>query len=95
MQRDQPKNQSEPIGDVVRIFLKGETWWANYQVNRRQRRVSLHTGNKKEARRRALLLEADLLRGQLGKEGHSRSVDFVIEAYRSYLTSEKRPQRQW
>jgi integrase len=90
MQHDQPRNQSESIGDVVRIFLKGDIWWANYQANRRQRRVSLHTSSKKEARRRALLLEADILRGQLGQDGPSRSVESAIDAYRSYLNAEKR-----
>jgi integrase len=90
MQRDQSKNQSEPIGDVVRIFLKGNIWWANYQVNLRQRRQSLHTTSKKEARRRALLLEADILRGQLRHEGRAGGIGSTVEAYRSYLKAEKR-----
>ena len=90
MQRDQSKNQSEPIGDVVRIFLKGSVWWANYQANRRQRRQSLHTTSKKEARRRALLLEADILRGKLPHEGHAGNISSTVEAYRSYLKAEKR-----
>ncbi len=90
MPHDPPYNQSERIGDLVRIFLKGNTWWANCQVNGRQRRRSLHTTSKKEARRRALLLEADLLRGKLPSEGHAGSVASTIEAYRSYLKSEKR-----
>ncbi len=78
------------IGDVVRIFLKGPTWWANCQVNGRQRRRSLRTTSKKEARRRALLLEADILRGTLPNEGHAGSVASTIEAYRSYLKAENR-----
>jgi integrase len=90
MQNDQPRNQSERIGEIVRIFLKGWTWWANFQVNRRQRRRSLHTTSKKEARRRALLLEADILRGQLSHEGRTGGIGSTIEAYRSYLVTEKR-----
>ncbi len=90
MENDQPRNQSERIGDIVRIFLKGDAWWANYQVNRRQRRRSLHTTSKKEARRRALLLEADILRGQLQHEGKAGGIGSTVEAYRSYLKTEKR-----
>jgi integrase len=90
MENEQPQNQSERIGDIVRIFLKGDTWWANSQVNRRQRRRSLHTTSKKEARRRALLLEADILRGQLQHEGKAGGIGSTVEAYRSYLNAEKR-----
>jgi integrase len=90
MESKQPRNQYEPIGDIVRIFLKGKTWWANFQVNGRQRRQSLHTSSKKEGRRRALLLEADLLRGNPPSEGHAGSVASTIEGYRSYLKAEKR-----
>src|SRR5580704_4542287 len=84
------KNQSERIGEIVRIFMKGNTWWANYQVNRRQRRRSLHTTSKKEARRRALLLEADIVRGQVQHEAKAGGIGSTVEAYRSYLKTEKR-----
>jgi integrase len=90
MENDQPRNQSELIGEIVRIFRKGNTWWANYQVNRRQRRHSLHTTSKKEARRRALLLEADILRGHIHPECKAGGIGSTVEAYRSYLKAEKR-----
>jgi integrase len=90
MDNEQPQNQSELIGDVVRIFLKGNLWWANYQINGRQRRQSLRTASKKEARRRALLLEADILRGQLRPESKASGIGTTVEAYRCYLKTEKR-----
>jgi integrase len=90
MKNDQPRNQSELIGELVRIFRKGNTWWANYQVNRRQRRQSLHTTSKKEARRRALLLEADILRGHLEPNRKAGGIGSTVDAYRSYIKAEKR-----
>jgi hypothetical protein len=90
MENEQPRNRSERIGEMVRIFLKGNTWWANYQVNRRQRRRSLHTTSKKESRRRALLLEADILRGQVQHEAQTGGIGSTVEAYRSYCKTEKR-----
>jgi hypothetical protein len=33
------KNRFEPVGEIVSIFRRGRTWYANYQVNGRQKRV--------------------------------------------------------
>jgi integrase len=93
MENNHSRNKNELVGEIVRIFLKGETWWANYQARGHQKRTSLRTTNKKEARRRALLLEADLLRGHAEPGGKSSSIDAAIDSYRSYLKAERRSKK--
>jgi integrase len=93
MEETNSKNENELVGEVVRIFLKGTTWWANYQFRGRQKRTSLRTNNKKEARRRAVLLEADVLRGHVQSECKSTPIDVAIDAYRSYLKAERRAKK--
>src|ERR1700684_1651958 len=90
MENEQSRSPNELVGEIVRIFLKGTTWWANYQLNGRQKRTSLHSASKKEARRRALFLEADILRGHLKPESKSNTVESTIACYRSYLKAERR-----
>jgi site-specific recombinase XerD len=80
----------ELVGEVVRIFQRGQVWWANFQRGGRQHRVSLKTTNKKEARRQALKLEADLLEGRYQSRSRTPSVDEVIEEYLTYLRTERR-----
>jgi integrase len=90
MNDNSPGPVSEPVGDLVRIYLRGRTWWANYQLAGSQRRKSLRTQNKKEARRLALLLEADLLQGRHRERPDPPTVDEVVSAYLDYLRSERR-----
>lgn len=85
-----PGSGSEPVGDLVRIYLRGQSWWANYQLAGRQRRKSLGTRNKKEARRLALLLEADLLQGRHRDRPDPPTVDEVVAAYLDHLRAERR-----
>ena len=54
----------EKVGEKVSIFLRNGRWYANYQQGRRQVRKSLKTSSKKEARRKALAIERDLLVGK-------------------------------
>jgi hypothetical protein len=93
MENERSRNTNELVGEIVRIFLKGKTWCANYQLHGQQKRTSLHTSSKKEARRRALLLEADILRGALKPECKSSLVGSTIESYQSYLKTERRAQK--
>jgi integrase len=86
-------NKNERVGEIVRIFLKGQNWWANYQLRGRQKRTSLRTTSKKEARRRAVLLEADVLRGLVTSECKSSPIDLAIDSYRSYLKAERRAKK--
>lgn len=69
---------SELIGDSVRIYCRGRRWYANFQQRGRQRRISLNTASKKEARRRAIRLEADLLSGRGTITTKSPSLESVI-----------------
>lgn len=57
-------NEYELVGDVVRIFQRGAKWYANSQMDGKQQRRSLKTTNKKEARRRAIQIEAVILQGR-------------------------------
>jgi integrase len=93
MEEECSKNNNELVGQIVRIFLKGRTWWANYQFRGQQKRTSLRTTNKKEARRRAVLLEADILRGHVQSEGKASPIEVAIDSYRSYLKAERRAKK--
>lgn len=59
-----PSTESIKLGELVSIFLRGKTWYANYQVNGKQHRVSLKTRNKHAALRKAHELETQILAGQ-------------------------------
>ena len=63
-QENQTKSAFEKIGDRVGIFQRGPNWYANFQVDAKQQRQSLRTRSKKEARRRAVLIEAALIKGE-------------------------------
>lgn len=58
-----PANQSLRIGDYVSIHLRGSSWYANYSEDGRQRRISLKTSSKKQARLSASKIETRLLSG--------------------------------
>ena len=84
------KHDYEPVGEVVRIFRRGRVWWANFQRGGRQHRKTLGTPSKKEARRRALLLEAELLEGRYQSRPKPPTVDEAVEAYLRHLHTERR-----
>jgi len=93
MGQDRDLNQgsgSEPVGDRVRIFLRGRRWHGNYQLDGRQVRVSLKTTSKKEARRRAAGLEAELAAGRAGRPKPPAGLAVVINEYLDYLRTERR-----
>src|SRR5262245_6575103 len=84
------KHDYEPIGEVVRIFRRGRIWWANFQRGGRQHRNTLKTASKKEARRLALLLEAELLEGRYQSRPKPPTVDEAVDAYMRHLHAERR-----
>jgi integrase len=92
-QEKSSKHDSEPVGEVVRIFRRGRVWWANFQRGGRQHRKTLGTPSKKEARRRALLLEAELLEGRYQSRPKPPTVDEAVEAYLRHLHTERRAAR--
>jgi len=87
------KNNSELIGDLVRIHRRGRTWYANYQFDGRQCRKSLRTHSKKEARRRALVLEAELIEGRHRPDIKPPLIADVVDAYLSHSTTEGRAKK--
>jgi site-specific recombinase XerD len=80
----------EPVGEVVRIFQRGQVWWVNFQRGGRQNRVSLRTTNKKEARRRALRIEAELLDGCYESRPKPPSLQNAMQEYLDHLRAERR-----
>ena len=83
------KSHYELVGEVVRIFRRGQVWWANFRRDGRQHRQTLKTINK-EARRQALILEAELLEGRYHPRIKPPTVDEAIDEYVRYLRTERR-----
>ena len=83
----------EPIGNLVRIFKRGQTWYANFQLDGKQHRKSLKTSSKKEARRKALLLEADLLQGQYQPQAKPPKLAEVVADYMKHVRTEGRAKK--
>ncbi|MEX0702933.1 MAG: site-specific integrase [Planctomycetales bacterium] len=86
-------NKYESIGEIVSIFRRGAKWYANFQLGGKQRRKSLKTASKKEARRRALLLEAEILEGRYQHLAQPPTIRKVIDAYLKYARTEGRTKR--
>lgn len=87
------KIDTERIGDRVRIYLRGNTWYANFQHERRQHRLSLETSSKKQARTLAIRLEADLAAGRYEEQVKAVGISTAIEAYVKYLKTEGRARK--
>jgi site-specific recombinase XerD len=83
----------ERVSDRVRIFQRGQTWYANFQHNKKQKRVSLKTISKKEARRRALRIDAQLEGGRWETEIKPAALPEVIASYMSFLRAEGRSKK--
>ena len=66
----------------MRIFCRGEIWYANFQHQGKQCRQSLKTRSKKEARIRAMRLESDLRDGEFRCSSAS---PLIVEAVDDYL----------
>ena len=81
---------SELVGEFVRVYKRGKTWYANFQADKRQHRESLKTSNKKLALRRALKIDAQLSAGQWKATPDAATVQDAIAAYRDFLRAEGR-----
>lgn len=80
----------ERVGELVSIFKRGETWWANWQYAGRQQRKTLKTKSMKEARLRALRLESEILSGEHSRKVKAVPINEVIAAYTRHLETERR-----
>ena len=81
MPSDSKPREFLPVAERVSIFLRGKTWYANYQHDGRQVRRSLGTGNKKEGILRAQRIEADLDRGDAAGPVQVATIGDVINAF--------------
>jgi integrase len=91
MSNDASSNDEyELVGEIVRIYLRGRIWWANFQRGGRQHRRSLKTKSKKEARSQALRLEAELLEGRNLLRPKPPTADEAIDEYLKYQRTERR-----
>jgi len=77
----------EKIGELVSIFWRDVSWYVNYQLGR-QVRNTLKTKSKKEARRKALAIERDILSGKISLGARSPSIGEVAAAYREAKVAE-------
>lgn len=90
----EPNNQNyERVGDVVSIFSRGKTWYANFQHDGKQKRQSLKTTSKKRARQLAIRLEASLSEGRYQEKVLAPRLEKVIDAHLDHLRSLGRADR--
>jgi integrase len=83
-------NPYEKIADRVAIFHRGDIWYANFQQDGKQRRISLKTKSKKQARTMAIRLEADLQDGTYKRPKTAPSIKSVTDSYLQYLRTESK-----
>lgn len=88
--QNEDSGEYEPVGERVRIFARNGRWYANYQAEGQQVRRSLKTTSKKEARRRALLIEQELLTGEHKHKPRSPLISDVVDQYIAHLVAEGR-----
>lgn len=78
------------VGDRVICFRRGKWWWVEFYHERKQRRQPLKTTSAKEARRRAIQLEASLLDGTYRQAPPPKTIGEVIDLYKQRLETEAR-----
>lgn len=90
---NEKKNRFEPVGDIVSIFHRGDRWYANFQQGGKQHRKALGTSSKKEARRRAIQLEAEIIQGRYQRALPPPALRSAIESYQQFLRTEGRAEK--
>jgi site-specific recombinase XerD len=83
----------EKIGDNVSIFLRDGRWYANFQYNGKQQRKSLKTTSKKQARQKAVLLEAEIADGRYDRPVKAPSVEKVFADYVAHQRAEDKAKK--
>lgn len=77
-------NKPERVSSRVTIYLRDQNWWARYSQDGKQQRVSLKTNSKKQARKLAERIAAQLVLGTLpapASKGHS--IAEVLEKFKA------------
>jgi integrase len=92
-QIESDETKYEKIGEHVAIYQRGQRWYANYQFNGKQIRQSLRTTSKKQARTKAIQIEADLTSGRFTEQKRAPSLQAVIDRYRDHLVTEGRAKK--
>jgi site-specific recombinase XerD len=86
-----PKDEPyERVGEIVSIFLRGKKWYANFQLDGKQERRALKTDSKKEARRRAIQIEAEIMLGTYQAAVKPAAIGEAVAAYMELLKTEQR-----
>ncbi len=80
----------ERVGEHVTIFRRQDVWWAEFLVEKKQRRISLKTRNLKRARQEALRLEVSLQEGTHKVPQKAPLLSDLAAEYLAYLTVEGR-----
>ena len=80
----------EKVGVNVTILRRGKVWWAEYYRNGEQRRQSLRTRSKKQAKVEAVRLDNSLLSGEHAKPKNVLRLDGAVPEYLNYLRTEGR-----
>ena len=90
MDNNEKKQRYELVGELVSIFPLGIWWYAYYRLDGKPIRPALKTKSKKEARRRALAIERDLIAGEVRRPIRAPSIKDVIAEYMSHLRAQCR-----
>ncbi len=93
MSSDDKRDKYEPVGEFVRIFCRGKTWWVNYQHDGKQIRRTLKTRSKKQAKLEALKIEGKLQKGESVRAKRTATIDEILDAYDAYLIGEGRAKK--
>jgi len=80
----------EKVGEIVSIYPRNGIWQVNYQHAGKQLRKSLKTKSKKESRRRALIIEKEILAGEHKHLRRAPLIKAVVEQYIEHLQGEER-----
>ncbi len=88
--RSRRLNKRERVGENVTIYARGKRWWAEFMADRQQQRVSLETRCKKEARRRAIQIDAELISGKYSPRRRAPLVRDAVDTYMGHLRTEGR-----
>jgi hypothetical protein len=80
----------ELVGEHVSIFQRGRRWYAHFRQDGKPIRQSLKTVSKKQARAKALLLERDLVSGEVRRPTRAPLIADVINEYVAHLRAQGR-----
>lgn len=87
------KSDSVPVGDRVSIYMRGGTWYCNYQDGHRQVRKSLKTTSRRQAFLKVQKIETQLQEGVPSRQVQETTVAAAAEAFLEHAVVESDQQR--